>query len=325
MAGGRGQRGQVLKEEVPYHEHNIQDVMIEDLQRQVAELTQRLAAQNLEMYCDIDGRNSESNFENPYHKPVLVREQRVRDEWHENLGFKVGLSKIYGTLTSLTIVSKSQAHLPNLSHVKEEDKFIEEDFSVDWVSPLIYDIYPDEDDLLKEVSFVVNTENFIEENNNYDVFDESHKFEGFNLEVEEIDLVDFLGVDNILSNSLDDGGFDQFYLVDENIVFKTEEIANPLWEIFMACERKKINEECVKIELSQANVRNFRSTIHNQVVMGCKLFLFQHQVMFMLRNTAWKGLIGHPKDRGKNHQTDYLQPGQDDLNSGTNSFPTWGD
>jgi hypothetical protein len=60
--------------------------------------------------------------------------------------------------------------------VEEEDKFIEEYFfSVDWVSPLIYDIYPDEEDLLK-VSFVVNTENFTEENNNYDVFDESPKF-----------------------------------------------------------------------------------------------------------------------------------------------------
>jgi hypothetical protein len=53
----------------------------------------------------------------------------------------------------------------------------------------------------------------------------------------------------------------------------------------MARERKKI-KECVKIDLSQASVRNFRSTIHNQVVMGCKLFLFQNQVMFMLRNTA---------------------------------------
>ena len=76
MAGGcgRGRRGQVLKEEVPYHERNIQDMMIEDLQRQVAELTQHLAAQNLEMYCDIDGRNSYSNFENLYHKHVLVRE-----------------------------------------------------------------------------------------------------------------------------------------------------------------------------------------------------------------------------------------------------------
>jgi hypothetical protein len=98
------------------------------------------------MYCNIDGRNSDSNFENPYHKPVLVREHRVWDEWHEDLGFKVELPKIYGTLTSLTIVSKSQAHLPNPSHVEEEDEYIEEDFSVDWVSP-IYDIYPDKEDL----------------------------------------------------------------------------------------------------------------------------------------------------------------------------------
>ena len=111
---------------------------------------------NLEMYCDIDGYNSDSNFENLYHKLVLVREQRVRDEWHEELGFRVELPKIY-----------------------------------DWVLPPIYDIYPNEDDLLKEISFVVNIENFIEENNNYDVFDESLKFEGFNLEVEEINLVDF--------------------------------------------------------------------------------------------------------------------------------------
>ena len=116
------------EKEAPYHEHSIQDVMIEDLQRQVTELTQHLAAQNLEMYCNIDGCNSNSNFENPYHKHVLVREQRVWDEWYENLSFRVELPKIYGTSSSLNIVSKSQAHLPNPSHVEEEDKFIEEDF-----------------------------------------------------------------------------------------------------------------------------------------------------------------------------------------------------
>ena len=41
---------------------------------------------------------------------------------------------------------------------------------------------------------MVNTENFIEENNNYDEFDESPKFEGFNLEIEKLSLVDFPGV-----------------------------------------------------------------------------------------------------------------------------------
>jgi hypothetical protein len=69
------------------------------------------------------------------------------------------------------------------------------------------------------------------------------------------------------------------------LCLKQKKIVDPLWEIFMARERKKI-KECVKIDLSQVSVRNFRPTIHNQVVMGCKLFLFQHQVMFMLRNTA---------------------------------------
>jgi hypothetical protein len=224
--------------------------MIKDLHRQKLELTQHLVAQNLEMYCDIDGCNSDSNFKNPYHKLVLVREERVQDEWHKDLGFKVKLPEIYSSLTSLTIVSKSQAHLPNPSHVEEEEKFIEEIFFVDWVSPLIYDIYSNEEDLLKEVSFVVNNENFIEENNNYDVFDESPKFDRFNLEVKEIGLVDFLGVDNILSNSLDDGGFDQFYVVDENITFKTEDIVDPFREIFIACEREKISEVQVTIALS---------------------------------------------------------------------------
>jgi len=43
IASGRGHRGQVPNEEVSYHECSIQDVMIEDLYRQVAELIQSLA------------------------------------------------------------------------------------------------------------------------------------------------------------------------------------------------------------------------------------------------------------------------------------------
>jgi hypothetical protein len=74
MTGGCGfcWGGLVSNEEASYHERSLQDVMIEDLQRQVAELNQRLAAQNMEMYCDIDGHNSEFNFENLYHSHVLV-------------------------------------------------------------------------------------------------------------------------------------------------------------------------------------------------------------------------------------------------------------
>jgi len=79
MAGGRGGRcGQVPNEEAPHRDRNVQDVMIEDLQRQVAELTQHLAAQevsNREINSD-----SDSTFDNPYHNPAPYREQRGRDE-----------------------------------------------------------------------------------------------------------------------------------------------------------------------------------------------------------------------------------------------------
>jgi hypothetical protein len=81
-----------LNEDVPYHERNVQDVMIEDLQRQVAELIEHLAMQNLEMHHDIDGHDSESNFKNLYHNPILVREQCGQDERHRDLGFRVDLS-----------------------------------------------------------------------------------------------------------------------------------------------------------------------------------------------------------------------------------------
>jgi hypothetical protein len=66
----------------------------------------------MEMYCDIDGRDSESNFENLYHNLVLVREQLGQDE---------------------EFVDEEFQH--------EEDV---EDYSqcfVDWNSPQTYDTY----------------------------------------------------------------------------------------------------------------------------------------------------------------------------------------
>jgi hypothetical protein len=55
MTGGLvcGWREQHLNEEVSYHERSLQDVMIDDLQMQVAKLTQHLAMQNIELYRNI--------------------------------------------------------------------------------------------------------------------------------------------------------------------------------------------------------------------------------------------------------------------------------
>jgi hypothetical protein len=68
--------------------------------------------------------------------------------------------------------------------VKEEDGFIEEDCSVDWASPPIYDTYPDEN-----VSFI-------------------HQ-------------VDFLGVDAILSKTFNQN-YDQIYGAETTFLSKSE-------------------------------------------------------------------------------------------------------
>jgi hypothetical protein len=69
MVGGRGQ---VPNEEAPHHDRNVQDVMIEDLQRQVAELAQCLAAQEVGNR-EMENSDSDSTFDNPYHNPSPYR------------------------------------------------------------------------------------------------------------------------------------------------------------------------------------------------------------------------------------------------------------
>jgi len=80
MAGGRGgRREQVLNEEALHRDRNVQDMMIEDLQRQVAELTQCLAAQEVDN-LEMENSDSDSTFDNPYHNPTPYREQCGHDE-----------------------------------------------------------------------------------------------------------------------------------------------------------------------------------------------------------------------------------------------------
>jgi hypothetical protein len=72
---------------------------------------------------------------------------------------------------------------------------------------------------LKDVSFVVNAIKFIEENNDYHVFDESLHNERFQLSNEEISNVDFLGIENFLSNSPNNSLVVGFGMLDDNFNF----------------------------------------------------------------------------------------------------------
>jgi len=177
MAGGRG--GQVPNEEAPRRDRNLQDVMIKDLQRQVAELTQRLAVHevgNLEM----ENSDSDSTFDNPYHNPTPYREQRGRDEEFVDEEFQedefVDEEFIHGDVHDDVehedVEDSSQGFVdwdsPPIYDIDINDEDLVRDslsfdqekkyvVDLDWVSPTIYDdIYPDEEDLLNEVSFLVD-------------------------------------------------------------------------------------------------------------------------------------------------------------------------
>ena len=98
MAGGHGRggrRGQVPTEEVPHRDRSTQDVMIEDLQRQVTELTQCLAAQEVSNH-EAEDSDTDSTFDNPYHN--RLREHRGRENRHGDLGFRIDLPEFSSTL-----------------------------------------------------------------------------------------------------------------------------------------------------------------------------------------------------------------------------------
>jgi hypothetical protein len=49
-----------------------------------------------------------------------------------------------------------------------------------------------------------------------------------------------------------------------------------------------IDEEIVKIILSQVGTSNFKYNTQSHVMKARKLFLFQYQVALMLRSMGWK-------------------------------------
>lgn len=93
---GRGQHGLVSKKEAPHCNHNSQEAMITNLQRQIVELTQRLEAQNVDdqMY----DHDSDESFENLYHNCAPLWECHGSEDGGGDLGFKVFLLEFSSTL-----------------------------------------------------------------------------------------------------------------------------------------------------------------------------------------------------------------------------------
>jgi hypothetical protein len=134
------------------------------------------------------------------------------------------------------MATREMAKIRSQLAVEEEDGFIEEDCSVDWVSPAIYDTYPDE-----EVSSM------------HQVLVESPKREVFDLEV------DFLGVDAILSKTFNQS-IDEICGVETTFLSKSEEVFVSSLGILMACEKGEAQEKHDKY-IGQSGVWGFHDKL----------------------------------------------------------------
>jgi hypothetical protein len=158
-------------------------------------------------------------------------------------------------------------------------KFIDENLSVDWASPPVYDIYLDEGRLLEEVNLVLDTINIVEGNDVHLVFKESSKSEISQWGLEKINYVDFLGIETFLSTfpkqNLDVG------------VGMVEEIG----------------------------ANNFKYNTRSMLMMKIVAFIRVCCFVLVLRIGERNELTGHLKDRGKNwpnSKTNSLQQWEND-------------
>jgi hypothetical protein len=136
-------------------------------------------------------------------------------------------------------------------------KLIDEDLSVDWASPPIYDIYLDEEDLLEEVNLVLDTINIFEGNDVHLMSEESPKSEISQWGLEKINYVDFLGIETFLLTLL----------------------------------KQKLDVGVGMVE--EIDVNNFKYNTRNYVMKVCKLFMFRYQFVLMLRvrdGMDWLGI-----------------------------------
>jgi hypothetical protein len=68
--------------------------------------------------------------------------------------------------------------------------------------------------------------------------DEDLTGEVHNFNDEELGYVDFLSIDDILSDS-HNNDCDEFYVDEENYIFTRERMTDPFLSIFMACGKEK--------------------------------------------------------------------------------------
>jgi hypothetical protein len=217
----------------------------------------------------------------------------------------------------------------------QESKVIDEEFErecvedvdpsqgfVDWDSPPTYDEDVNEEDLIEEpLASILKEEHeadgffpmfgdlyldegdqFEEEEPTYDIADYEKVDEGLSGEVpnnneEEVEYIDFLGVEDILNSPNND--VDEFYMDEENYMFIREVTTDPFLSIFMARGREKEQDKYGKFEELTSGVWGFHDKHRSMPMMMSVAFIGKCHLVLILRKGEWNELIGHPKDRGR--------------------------
>ena len=107
---------------------------------------------------------------------------------------------------------------------------------------------------------------------------------------EEVEYVDFLGVEDILNSPNEDYG--EFYADEKNYMLTRETMAQTFLSIFMACERENEREKYGKVEYLPSDVRDFNYKHRGMPMMKSIAFIVVCCFVLILRKDEWNKLTG---------------------------------
>jgi hypothetical protein len=166
---------------------------------------------------------------------------------------------------------------------------LEEEHEEDGFFPMFGGLYPDKGELEeKEPTYDIA---------GYEELDEGLLGEVSNYNEEEVEYVDFLGVEDILNSPNND--VDEFYTDEENYMFIREVTTDPFLSIFMARGREKEQDKYGKSEELTSGVWGFHDKHRRMPMMMSVAFIGKCRLVLILRKGEWNELTGHPKDRGR--------------------------
>jgi hypothetical protein len=137
---------------------------------------------------------------------------------------------------------------------------IKEEYEEDGFFPMFCGLYTNEDDQLEDEELTDNITDYEEDDHgkekeamgdiaDYEEVDEGLLDEVPNYNEEDVEYVDFLGIEDILNSFNNNLG--EFYSDEKTYMFTRETMADPFLSIFMAHGREKERESMAKSNICQ--------------------------------------------------------------------------